>query len=177
VIPTLSPQINAAPSLTPTIYDAAAPNPQDCPGYTASNVAKTSQGFTADLTISGPNCQAFGNDIAELILEVNYQTTDRLNVKIYPQYLGESNRTRYILPSEIVPSPENDGCTSEHTSNLKFEWSNEPSFQFRVLRTSSEEELFSTYGRVIVFEDQFLELATDVVEVSVGLSQEISGSS
>lgn len=166
MIPTLSPQINAAPSLTPTIYDSTAPDPQNCPGYIASNVLNTTKGFTADLSLAGENCQAFGNDIESLQLEVHYQTRDRLNVKIYPRYLEDSNRTQYILPFEIVPVPASDNSTSESTSNLKFEWSNEPSFQFRVLRPSTGEELFSTYGHVIVFEDQFLELATNAVKVS-----------
>lgn len=78
VIPTLSPQINALPSLTPTILDGSAPNAQDCPGYKASNVVDTGHGFTADLTIAGANCQAFGNDIADLVLEVQYQAKERL---------------------------------------------------------------------------------------------------
>ncbi|KAK0824934.1 hypothetical protein LTR03_017596, partial [Friedmanniomyces endolithicus] len=53
VIPTLSPQVDAAPSLTPTVYDPVAPNAQQCPGYTASNPQNTSSGFTADLTLAG----------------------------------------------------------------------------------------------------------------------------
>ena len=73
MIPTLLPQINAAPSLTPTTLDTTAPNPQLCPGYTASGVSETAQGFTADLTIAGANCQAFGNDVADLTLAVEYQ--------------------------------------------------------------------------------------------------------
>jgi alpha-glucosidase len=78
VIPTLSPQVNALPSLTPTIHDDTAPNAQDCPGYQASNVADTDRGFMADLTIAGEHCQAFGNDIDNLILEVQYQSKERL---------------------------------------------------------------------------------------------------
>ncbi|KAF2168529.1 glycoside hydrolase family 31 protein [Zasmidium cellare ATCC 36951] len=163
-VPTLSPQINAAPSLTPTIYDAQAPDPQKCPGYTASNVHNSTDGFNAELTIAGSHCQAFGNDIDDLLLEVQYQTQDRLNVKIYPRYIGDNNRTQYLLSSDIVTEPEGDGHTTEQTSRLKFEWTNDPTFQFRVLRAETGEELFSTYGHVIVYEDQFLELATDMVD-------------
>ena len=78
IIPTLSPQVNALPSLTPTIYDDTAPNAQNCPGYKAFNVADTDRGFTADLTIAGEHCQAFGNDVDNLVLEVQYQTKERL---------------------------------------------------------------------------------------------------
>ncbi|KAF2767294.1 hypothetical protein EJ03DRAFT_366085 [Teratosphaeria nubilosa] len=164
VIPTLSPQIDAAPSLTPTIHDPTAPDAQACPGYLASNVVNTTQGFTADLTIAGPHCQAYGNDIDDLTLEVEYQTKDRLSVKIYPKYLSECNTTEYILPSTVVPLPAADGKTTAFTSGLTFSWSNDPSFQFSVARSSNGEELFSTYGNVIVFEDQYLEVATNMVD-------------
>ena len=54
----LVPQVDAAPSLTPTIHDSEAPDPQKCPGYKASNVVENKQGLSADLTLAGPNCQA-----------------------------------------------------------------------------------------------------------------------
>jgi alpha-glucosidase len=165
LIPTLSPQVNAAPSLTPTIYDPAAPNAQRCPGYKATGVKYKANGFTADLNIAGAYCQAFGNDVATLKILVEYQTQDRLNVKIWPKYLSLANTTQYVLPTEIVEAPAADGKTTNCTSDLKLEWTNEPSFQFRVLRSRTGEELFSTYGHVIVFEDQFLELVTNMVKV------------
>lgn len=165
-IPTLLPQIAAAPSLTPTIYDPEAPDPQQCPGYRASNVVESDHGLTADLTITGPNCQAFGNDVADLKLEVQYQAKSRLNVKIYPAFLSEGpggNQTQYILDPAIVPAPEWDGTTTQQTSDLRLEWTNDPTFQFRVLRAHNAEELFSTYGHRLVYEDQFLELVTAMV--------------
>ncbi|KAF3049897.1 hypothetical protein E8E11_005491 [Didymella keratinophila] len=164
VIPTLSPQINALPSLTPTVYDESAPDPQACPGYKASNVAENDHGFTADLTIAGVNCQAFGNDIADLTLEVSYQAKARLNVRIYPKNIAPANITQYILPADLVEQPDWDGKTNANCSDLAFTWSNDPTFQFKVSRVSTGEELFSTYGHVIVFEDQFLELVTNMVD-------------
>lgn len=166
MLSTLSPQINAAPSLTPTVLDPTAPDSQQCPGYKASNVVNTTQGFTAELTIAGANCQAFGNDVADLTLEVSYQAKGRLNVRIYPKYIAPQNSTQYILPANLVEQPTADGKTTEASSDLKLEWSNEPTFQFRVLRQGTGEELFSTYGHVIVFEDQFIELVTNMVTVS-----------
>jgi len=152
--------------LTPTIYDPAAPDSQSCPGYVASNIVDTASGLAADLTIAGPDCSAFGNDIADLTLEVQYQTQQRLSVKIYPKYIATSNSTRYILPSSIVPAPQWDGQTSAASSDLNFTWTNDPSFQFKINRLSTGEELFSTYGHVIVFEDQYLELVTNMIDVS-----------
>jgi alpha-glucosidase len=163
----LSPQINAAPSLTPTILDDTAPDLQACPGYKASNVVSGTQGLTVDLTIAGANCQAYGNDIADLTLEVSYQAKGRLNVRIYPKYLATENATQYLIPADIVLQPGQDGETTESTSDLAFEWSNDPSFQFQVSRTSSDEVLFSSYGHAIVFEDQFIEVVTNMVDVSI----------
>lgn len=165
-MPTLNPQIGVAPSLTPTIYDPTAPDPQRCPGYRASEFVYSTDGFSANLDLAGTNCQAYGNDIGALRLDVHYQTRERLNLKIYPRYLDAANRTRYLLPTELVPAPSSDGRTTNATSDLKLEWTNDPTFQFRVLRRHNDEELFSTYGHVIVYEDQFLELATNMVDVS-----------
>lgn len=43
-----------------------------CPGYAASNVVTTATGLTADLTLAGTACNAYGNDIQNLTLMVNY---------------------------------------------------------------------------------------------------------
>lgn len=45
-----------------------------CPGYTASNVASTSTGLTADLTLAGPACNIYGKDVHDLKLIVNYDS-------------------------------------------------------------------------------------------------------
>ena len=129
-------------------------------------MAEKDHGFTVDLTIAGANCQAFGNDIADLTLEVSYQTKERLNVRIYPKNIAPANSTQYMLPADLVGQPDWDGKTNANCSDLAFAWSNDPTFQFKVSRVSTGEELFSTYGHVIVFEDQFLELVTNMVDVS-----------
>jgi len=45
-----------------------------CPGYKASNVKTTSNGLTADLTLSGKACNAYGSDLENLRLQVKYET-------------------------------------------------------------------------------------------------------
>lgn len=152
------------PSLVPNILDPTAPNAQDvCPGYKASNLENTASGFTADLTLAGPACNVYGNDIADLALTVEYQTKNRLSVKILPKYIVPSNYTEYILDGSLTPEPTADGSTTAEDSDLTFTWTNTPSFQFKVTRTSDGEELWNTYGCVIVFEDQFLEMPTSMV--------------
>jgi|SRR5688572_29436212 alpha-glucosidase len=45
-----------------------------CPGYAASNVQVSDTGLTADLTLAGEPCDAYGEDLKDLILEVTYET-------------------------------------------------------------------------------------------------------
>jgi alpha-glucosidase len=44
-----------------------------CPGYKASNVQTTSSGLTADLTLAGTACNAYGTDLKDLVLQVTYE--------------------------------------------------------------------------------------------------------
>lgn len=146
------------------MLDPTAPNPQtECPGYIASNTQETDTGLTADLTLAGPACNVYGNDIPDLSLSVEYQAKDRLAVRITPKYLAPENQSLFILDPALTPYPSVEPGSTKNQSNLSFTWSNSPSFQFRVSRASSGEVLFDTYGSKIVFEDQFLELTTAMV--------------
>jgi alpha-glucosidase len=105
----------------------------------------------------------YGIDIVDLSLSVEYQSKERLAVRIVPKYLSAENQSLYILDPDLTPYPGLDDGASKAESGLRFSWSNSPSFQFKVERASSGEVLFDTSGNVIVFEDQFLELATSMV--------------
>jgi len=61
-----------------------------CPGYIATNQHETRSGFYADLSLAGEACNVFGTDLPDLKLEVEYQTSERLHVKI-----KDSNNTVY----------------------------------------------------------------------------------
>jgi alpha-glucosidase len=70
--------VSAAPAPVPTSpYPPVqvSGDPDSCPGYTASNVVKSESGLTADLTLAGVECTAFGDDIKNLKLEVEYQNS------------------------------------------------------------------------------------------------------
>jgi len=84
-------------------------------------------------------------------------------VQILPKYLDSSNVSDYILPAFLTGYPGVETGSSMSNNDLNFTWSNDPSFQFEVSRSSSGEVIFSTFGKKIVFEDQFLELATSMV--------------
>jgi alpha-glucosidase len=63
----------AAPS--PLIPRADTADTSKCPGYTASNVVTTDWSLKADLKLNGAKCNAYGDDLEELKLEVEYQTS------------------------------------------------------------------------------------------------------
>ena len=49
-------------------------------------------------------------------------------------------------------------------SDLNFVWSNNPSFSFTIFRLSTGDVLFSTEGKKLVFENQFIEFASSLPE-------------
>jgi alpha-glucosidase len=55
-------------------YLTTAQNVTKCPGYRASNVKTTDGGLTADLTLAGDACNAYGKDLHDLKFLVEYQT-------------------------------------------------------------------------------------------------------
>ena len=154
-------------TLLPNIQDPQAVNAQDvCPGYTAINVQRNVLGLTATLTLAGPACNVYGNDIDTLNLTVQYQSADRLAVRVTPAIITASNSTQYDLPDYIAhqPTADADANSTSLTNDLNFVWSNDPTFSFSVFRKSTGDMLFSTVGTKLVFEDQFVEFASALPE-------------
>jgi len=50
------------------------PDLSACPGYKASNVQTSDMGLTASLSLAGTACNAYGTDLTDLTLTVEYQT-------------------------------------------------------------------------------------------------------
>jgi alpha-glucosidase len=151
------------PTVLPNIDDPNAVDAQNvCPGYKASNVKTTPTGLTATLMLAGPACNVYGTDVSSLNLTVEYQAQDRLGVNIVPSHYDASNQSWYILPETLVPKPAADATMG--VNDLVFSWSNEPSFNFKVIRKATGDTLFNTAGSVLVFKNQFLEFVTSVPE-------------
>ena len=154
-------------TLLPNVMDPEAKDAQAvCPGYKASNVVSNALGFTASLSLAGAPCNVYGNDIETLNLTVEYQSADRLAVRILPAVIGSSNHSYYILNEDIVPQPK-AGSDAENTSvnnDLAFTWSNDPTFSFSIYRHSTGDALFSTTGTKLVYEDQFIEFVSALPE-------------
>lgn len=45
-----------------------------CPGYAASNVQTSESGLTADLKLAGEACNAYSDDLEDLVLTVTYES-------------------------------------------------------------------------------------------------------
>ena len=72
----------------PNIQDPQAINAQDvCPGYKSSGLTENERGLSATLTLAGAPCNAYGTDVEELSLSVEYQAQGRLAVSVVPKYL------------------------------------------------------------------------------------------
>lgn len=61
-------------------------DPNVCPGYAASNVVKTDSSLTADLTLAGAACNVYSDDIKDLKLVVEYQTSECLMIKVHTSH-------------------------------------------------------------------------------------------
>lgn len=158
---------NEGASVLPNIKDPDAVDAQlVCPGYLGSNVIRTDTGLTATLTLAGKACNVYGNDIERLNLTVEYQSADRLSVQITPAHLDASNATQYIVPTGpvLVPTADPDAVTSSLANDLRFVWSNDPTFSFSIYRKSTGDAVFSTAGSNIIFEDQFVEFSSPLPE-------------
>ncbi|KAL5343686.1 glycosyl hydrolases family 31-domain-containing protein [Aspergillus crustosus] len=160
---TLADYVDVGAELIANVDDPQAVNAQSvCPGYKASNVQQATDGFSASLELAGAQCNLYGTDVEALTLKVEFQDTTRLNIRISPKYVDSSNESWYILPEEWVPRPKAAPGATELHSDFSVTWSNEPTFNFQVVRKATGEVLFDTAGSVLVFENQFIEFVTSL---------------
>ncbi|KAF2014919.1 glycoside hydrolase family 31 protein [Aaosphaeria arxii CBS 175.79] len=126
----------------------------DCPGYKATNVERTDAGIKADLTLAGTECNIHGKDLKELRFSAEYQTDSRLHVIIY-----DKEEQVYQVPDFVVPRPT--GSIKGEESALDVTIEEEP-FSFTIKRKSNDEEIFSSKGSTLIFEDQYWRLRTSL---------------
>ncbi|CCM04538.1 uncharacterized protein FIBRA_06719 [Fibroporia radiculosa] len=125
-----------------------------CPGYTATNVQTLGPTLTADLVLAGPACNVYGPDIERLLLQVTYETASRIHLKI-----TDPSAVRYEVPESVFPRPTANASTTSSAAQIAFNYTASP-FSFSILRTSTNEVLFSSVSYPLVYEPQFLHLAT-----------------
>ncbi|ORY19588.1 glycosyl hydrolases family 31-domain-containing protein [Clohesyomyces aquaticus] len=124
-----------------------------CPGYAVSNTQDDGSRFTADLSLAGSACNVYGEDLTDLKLEVEYQTTTRLHVKIY-----DAAQQVYQVPESVFPKPSSSSVVSTGAA-LAFTYTESP-FSFAVTRKDTNETLFDSSAASFVFENQYLRLRT-----------------
>ncbi|EEQ27204.1 putative alpha-glucosidase [Microsporum canis] len=130
---------------------------EKCPGYKVSNIRDNGHTLEADLRLAGEACNVYGEDLRQLKLRVEYQTTSRLHVII-----EDSKEDVYQVPESVFPRPgfeESAGASKK--SMLKFTFTKEP-FSFKVTRRATGEVIFDTAGSALIFESQYLRLRTSL---------------
>ncbi|KAI9062310.1 glycoside hydrolase family 31 protein [Trametes sanguinea] len=160
-------------------HTAPSLNVSSCPGYAVVSEKQTYRGLLVELSLAGQACNAFGDDIVNLTVEVTYETLSRLHVNIY-----DSARIQFTVPADVVSlsDGENDP-TLKARSELEFHHNSNP-FEFWISRRSDPGSLplFDTRskslpptpippvvpgdnstaldGFPLVFEDQYLQLTS-----------------
>ncbi|KAF8532453.1 glycoside hydrolase family 31 protein [Gautieria morchelliformis] len=149
-----------------------------CPGYSLTSLQNTQHGLTAHLGLRGEACNAFGLDIANLTIEVTYESQTRLHVNIF-----DTAKSQFTVPESVVSRPSPPTSSHSDSSDLVFNHNANP-FAFWITRRSAPDAmpLFDTRipslpptpipavngtdnstalnSFALVFEDQYLQLAS-----------------
>ncbi|KAG9311232.1 glycoside hydrolase family 31 protein [Chiua virens] len=153
-------------------------NVTSCPGYTLESLTESQYGLTAQLSLAGMPCDAFGTDIADLTIEVTYQSQATIHVKIY-----DTANQQFIIPESVIERPPPPTESFTRSSDLVFNYDSSP-FAFWITRRSDPDAMpiFDTRitslpptpippfnssdpstafdGFPLVFEDQYLQIAS-----------------
>ncbi|CAH7689820.1 glycosyl hydrolases family 31-domain-containing protein [Phakopsora pachyrhizi] len=116
--------------------------------YEVTVVDETFSGLRAELRLLGEPCNAFGNDIQNLTLEVSFETKERLHLHIY-----DSAGEQFQIPESVFPTPKDPNPYEKSNHSLKFSYKPNP-FAFWISRSESGEIVFDTRGTRLIFEDQ-----------------------
>ncbi|RHZ75901.1 hypothetical protein Glove_208g170 [Diversispora epigaea] len=126
---------------------------KSCDGYKVIKSQKSDRRLIIDLELIGEGCNNYGLDPKFLKLLVEYQTIDRLRVKIF-----DPVNSRYEIPEDVVPIPQPETMKSEPLYH--FSYSDNP-FTFSITRASTGEQIINTkvLGMdSLVFEEQYMEI-------------------
>ncbi|GBB95116.1 hypothetical protein RclHR1_02480015 [Rhizophagus clarus] len=129
---------------------------QPCKGYRVVNINRRNNNrvLIADLELNGIGCGLYGHDSTQLKLLVEYETKDRLHVKIY-----DPNERRFEILEKIVPIPASEPITDDMLYTFLY---NKNPFTFSVSRADTGEKIIETNVpgmNTLVFEDQYMEIS------------------
>ncbi|XP_066118577.1 maltase-glucoamylase isoform X2 [Saccopteryx bilineata] len=127
-------------------------------------LANTGAGFTAQLKRL-PSPSPFGNDINNVLLTAEYQTSNRFHFKLTDQDNG-----RYEVPHEHVQAFRGSAAASR-TYDVAV--SDQP-FSIKVIRRNNGRALFDSSIGPLLFADQFLQLSVRLPSANVyGLGEHV----
>ncbi|KAI8140128.1 glycosyl hydrolases family 31-domain-containing protein [Fennellomyces sp. T-0311] len=119
-------------------------------------VKRTEFSFEIPLRIQS-DYSLYGKPIGDLVVHVDYETKDRLHIKI-----SDKDRAQAIVSDSPLGMPRPESLPV-YTHNYEFQYTSKP-FGFKVVQRWDDRILFDTEGFPLVFEDQYLELSTHVPE-------------
>ncbi|XP_008581186.1 PREDICTED: maltase-glucoamylase, intestinal [Galeopterus variegatus] len=128
------------------------------------DLVDTNAGFTAQLR-GLPFSSLFGNDVDNVLLTAEYQTSNRFHFKF-----TDETKDRYEVPHEHV-QPFTGNAASSLTYEV--EVSKQP-FSIKVIRRSNSRVLFDSSIGPLLFADQFLQLSIRLPSANVyGLGEHV----
>ncbi|KAK4212597.1 putative alpha/beta-glucosidase agdC [Rhypophila decipiens] len=136
-------------------------------GYRLGKVTNSASGFVAELQLlEPPQCSSNYAEIKELKLTVEYQTDTRLHVLI-----EDAAHQVYQVQEDILPRPPAGGSTVD-ASLLRFEFTTNDHFGFKITRKPTGEVLFDTSHSgsaysgptepTLIFQPQYVRLRTSL---------------
>ena len=126
------------------------------PGYILDSLSENQlgNGFTAQLNLAGPPCNAFGSDILNLTIQVTYETNSRCvcilifsrgpyTYSIVPRLhvnIFDTSAQQFTLPSGYFDLPKPGEPTSPVYADLQFNYEASP-FAFWITRRSDPDSV------------------------------------
>lgn len=111
-----------------------------CPGYNLTSIETFENGLIANLALAGKECNAYGNDYKNLVVEVTYETTTRLRVNIH-----DAENSQFTIPDNLLGLPLRSPQSLVYSPDLLFNYEASP-FSFWITRRSDPQSfpLFDT---------------------------------
>ncbi|CAM0142249.1 hypothetical protein VKS41_002270 [Umbelopsis sp. WA50703] len=129
----------------------------DAAGYQVNGDAQhTNTGLHMSLKSNSGKKDLYGKTIDDLSVDVSFETSERLHVRI-----ADTAGKQYLVPDSPIGVERPKISHSASDLNYVFQYTEKP-FAFKVVRKSDNETIFDTTGQPLVFEDQYLELTTQV---------------
>ncbi|KAJ8584016.1 glycoside hydrolase family 31 protein [Rhizopogon salebrosus TDB-379] len=104
-------------------------------GYTLRSLHESDIGLTAQLTLAGPACNAFGLDILDLTIEVTYQSLSTLHVKVY-----DTANQQFTILESVIELPVAPTTSYLGSPDLVFNYDATP-FAFWITRRSDPDAM------------------------------------